>query len=87
MLIPPARDEDYLQRLGKGSLSSICELSFYQHALKMFLLSANYVSNIILGTGLLDKIIASLHHNRREGGVNGGREEGIKSMTDSDILF
>lgn len=67
MPIPPARDEDYLQSLVKGSLSSICEFSFYQHGFKMFLLSGNYVSSIILGTGLLYKTIVSLHINSREG--------------------
>lgn len=93
MLVPPAREEDYLQSLGKGSLCSICEFSLYQHAFKMFLLSGNYVSNIILGTGLLYETIASLHPHRREGGVNEGRKgrregkrvEEIRPMIASDV--
>lgn len=34
VLIPLTRDEDGLQNIGKGSLSSLCELSFYQQAFK-----------------------------------------------------
>lgn len=51
----------------------------------MFLLSGNYVSNIILGTGLLYKTIASLHPHRREGGANEGRKRGREGKRKAGI--
>lgn len=61
-------------------MSLICELSFYQKAFKMFLLTSHYIPNIVLGTGMVCKTTVGLHPNsegneRRKEERKRGREE------------
>ena len=62
-------------------MSLICELSFYQKAFKMFLLTSHYIPNIVLGTGMVCKTTVGLHPNsegneRRKEERKRGRRKG-----------